>query len=58
MDEARTPLVISTETRAATEAESIVYKWAAQLAKGLIRGQHLFLDEKNQKVELNDDSNT
>jgi preprotein translocase subunit SecA len=52
IDEARTPLVISTGTRAATEAESVVYKWADKLAKEMIRDHHFYLDEKKQKVEL------
>ncbi len=55
VDEARTPLVISTETRAATEAESVVYKWADKLAKEMLRDKHFYLDEKKQKVELADD---
>jgi preprotein translocase subunit SecA len=52
IDEARTPLVISTGSRPATEAEAIVYKWADKLAKEMIRDQHFYLDEKKQKVEL------
>jgi preprotein translocase subunit SecA len=55
VDEARTPLVISTETRPATEAESIVYLWADKLAKEMGRDKHFYLDEKKQKVELTDD---
>jgi preprotein translocase subunit SecA len=55
VDEARTPLVISTGTRKATELESVVYKWADKLAKTMVRDEHFFLDEKKQKVELTDD---
>ncbi|HZZ80416.1 MAG TPA: preprotein translocase subunit SecA [Gemmataceae bacterium] len=55
IDEARTPLVISTESRAATEAEAVVYKWADKLAKEMIRDKHFYLDEKKQKVELTDE---
>ncbi len=55
IDEARTPLVISMGTRAATEAESVVYKWADKLAKEMIRDKHFYLDEKKQKVELSDE---
>jgi preprotein translocase subunit SecA len=55
IDEARTPLIISAATRKATEPEQIVYKWADQLAAGMIRDQHFFLDEKKQKVELTDE---
>ena len=54
IDEARTPLVISTGTRAATEAEAVVYKWADKLAKEMVRDQHFYLDEKKQKIELSD----
>src|SRR5262249_32064376 len=55
IDEARTPLVISTGTRPASEAESVVYKWSDKLAKEMIRDHHFYLDEKKQKVELSDD---
>ncbi|MBI3823125.1 MAG: preprotein translocase subunit SecA [Planctomycetes bacterium] len=55
IDEARTPLVISTGTRPASEAESVVYKWADLVAKDMIRDKHFYLDEKKQKVELTDD---
>lgn len=54
VDEARTPLVISTESRLATEAEAVVYKWADKLAKEMARDKHFYLDEKKQKVELTD----
>lgn len=54
IDEARTPLVISMGTRPASEAESVVYKWADKLAKEMVRDQHFYLDEKKQKVELAD----
>jgi preprotein translocase subunit SecA len=55
VDDARTPLVISTGTRPATEAESVVYRWSDLLAKEMIRDKHFYLDEKKQKVELADD---
>ena len=55
VDDARTPLVISTGSRPATEPESVVYKWADKLAKEMIRDRHFYLDEKKQKVELSDD---
>lgn len=55
VDEARTPLVISMGSRPATEPEQIVYKWADQVAKTMVRDQHFYLDEKKLKVELNDD---
>src|ERR1019366_7134581 len=55
IDDARTPLVISTGSRPATEAESVVYKWADKLAKEMIRDRHFYLDEKKQKVDMSDD---
>jgi preprotein translocase subunit SecA len=55
IDEARTPLVISTGTRPASEAESVVYKWADKCAKEMLRDRHFYLDEKKQKVELSDE---
>jgi preprotein translocase subunit SecA len=54
IDEARTPLVISTGTRLATEEERIVYVWSDGLAKQMVRDQHFTLDEKKQKIELTD----
>src|SRR5207248_7327009 len=54
VDDARTPLVISTGSRPATEEEAVVYKWADKLAKEMVRDTHFYLDEKKQKVELND----
>ncbi len=55
VDDARTPLVISTGSRPATEEESIVYIWADKLAKDMIRDHHFYLDEKKQKVELSEE---
>jgi preprotein translocase subunit SecA len=52
IDEARTPLVISTGTRPCTEEEALVYRWSDALAKQMVRDQHFYLDEKKQKVEL------
>ncbi len=52
IDEARTPLVISTGTRLATPEEQVVYLWSNELARGMARDQHFTLDEKKQKVEL------
>jgi preprotein translocase subunit SecA len=54
IDEARTPLVISTGTRLATEDERIVFVWSDGLAKQMVRDQHFTVDEKKQKVELTD----
>ena len=55
VDDARTPLVISTGSRPATEEEAVVYKWADLLAKEMIRDTHFYLDEKKQKVELSEE---
>lgn len=52
IDEARTPLIISNPTRPASEEEAVVYRWADQLARGMIRDQHFTFDEKKQKLEL------
>jgi len=54
VDDARTPLVISTGSRPATEEEAVVYIWADKLAKEMAHEQHFYLDEKKQKVELTD----
>jgi preprotein translocase subunit SecA len=54
IDEARTPLIISSPTRPATEEEQIVYKWADGIAAQMTRDQHFYLDEKKQKIELTD----
>jgi preprotein translocase subunit SecA len=55
VDEARTPLVISTESRRATDEEAIVYRWADKLAKDMTLDRHFTLDEKKQKIELTDE---
>jgi preprotein translocase subunit SecA len=52
IDEARTPLIIATPTRPAAEEETIVYRWANQLAKDMQPEQHFSLDMKKQKLEL------
>jgi preprotein translocase subunit SecA len=55
IDEARTPLIISSPSRPATEDEQIVYKWADGIAAQMRRDQHFYLDEKkHQKIELTD----
>jgi preprotein translocase subunit SecA len=56
IDEARTPLIISAPTRPATEEEQVVYRWADQLARSMVRDQHYTMDEKKQKVELTDEA--
>lgn len=55
VDEARTPLVISTESRPATEEESVVYRWSDKIAKDMVRDRHFTLDEKKNKIELTDE---
>jgi preprotein translocase subunit SecA len=55
IDEARTPLIIAAPTRPATQEEQVVYLWADDLAKGMVRDKHFTLDEKKQKVELTED---
>jgi preprotein translocase subunit SecA len=52
IDEARTPLIISSPTRPAAEEECVVYRWANGLALAMQHGLHFLLDEKKQKIEL------
>lgn len=54
IDEARTPLIIASPTRMATEEESVVYKWADDLAKRMEPNHHFYLDVKKQKLEMTD----
>jgi preprotein translocase subunit SecA len=58
VDEARTPLIISAPTRPATEEEQVVYHWADKLAQQMKRDHHFTLDEKKQKIELNEEGKT
>ncbi len=55
IDEARTPLIIASATRLATEEEQVVYLWADALARDMQRDDHFTIDEKKQKVELTDE---
>jgi preprotein translocase subunit SecA len=55
IDEAKTPLIISNPTREASPDEQVVYHWANQLAKPMVRDQHYTLDEKKQKIELTEE---
>jgi len=55
IDEAGTPLIISTETRPATPDEQVVYRWADRLARTFVRDRHFTLDDRKQKIELTDD---
>ncbi len=52
VDEARTPLIISTPTREATPDEAVVYVWANEVVKSFVRNEHFTYDEKKDKVEL------
>ena len=56
IDEARTPLIISSPSRPATPEEQVVYHWANRLAKDMVRDKHFTIDEKKQKVELTEES--
>ncbi len=55
IDEARTPLIISGQTRPATPEESVVYQWSDRLAKAMELDRHFTYDEKKQKIELTDE---
>jgi preprotein translocase subunit SecA len=55
IDEARTPLIISGQTRPATPEESVVYQWSDRLARAMERDKHFTFDEKKQKIELTDE---
>jgi preprotein translocase subunit SecA len=52
VDEARTPLIISQETRHATKEEQIPFHWADALAKQMAMNEHFLFDQKKQKLEL------
>jgi preprotein translocase subunit SecA len=55
IDEARTPLIIATQTRPATPEEQIVFKWANDLALRMVHDQHFTFDMKKQKLELTEE---
>jgi preprotein translocase subunit SecA len=55
IDEAKTPLIIAAPTRMATEEESIVYRWANDLAPRMQLDVHFTYDLKKQKIELTDE---
>jgi preprotein translocase subunit SecA len=53
IDEARTPLVISVGGREpAAAAEQVVYRWADQAARALVRDRHYYLDDKKHRFRL------
>ncbi len=52
IDEARTPLIIATATRLATEEEARVFHWADELGKQMKHEEHFTWDVRKQKLEL------
>jgi preprotein translocase subunit SecA len=52
IDEARTPLIISAPTRAATPEEQIVFLWADQLVRRMKPEEHFYFDPEKQKLML------
>jgi preprotein translocase subunit SecA len=52
IDDARTPLIISSSTRPATEEEQVVYRWADRVARTLEPAKHFEYDRKRQVIEL------
>src|SRR5262249_32756700 len=55
IDEARTPLIISTASRKASPPEQVVYQWSDRLARAMQLNQHFTFDQKKQKIELTED---
>ena len=55
IDEGRTPLVIANPTRAATDEEQVVYKWADGVVKDLEPARHFTIDLKKEKADLTDE---
>lgn len=52
IDEARTPLIISSPTREASKEEQVVYHWADNVVKKMVVKEHFTIDTKKDKVEL------
>jgi preprotein translocase subunit SecA len=52
IDDAKTPLIIASETRPASEEEQVVFKWANEVAIRLEPVKHFDWDVKKQKLEL------
>ena len=52
IDEARTPLIISSPTREAKPEECVMYHWANKLARSMRPVEHFTLDVKKDKMEL------
>jgi preprotein translocase subunit SecA len=55
IDEARTPLIISAQTRQASQEEQVVFHWANGLAIQMERNRHFTFDPKKQKLELTEE---
>ena len=52
IDDAKTPLIIASETRPASPDEQIVFKWANEVALQMEPEKHFDWDAKKQKLEL------
>lgn len=52
IDEAKTPLIIASPTRPATEAECLVFRWADKLVREMHAEEHFRWEVKKQKLEL------
>ena len=52
IDDAKTPLIIASETRIASVDEQIVFKWANEVALKMEPDKHFEWDAKKQKLEL------
>jgi preprotein translocase subunit SecA len=52
IDDAKTPLIIASETRPASPEEQVVFKWANEVAMQLEPVKHFEWEAKKQKLEL------
>jgi len=55
IDEARTPLIISTGTQLASPEETAVFQWADHIAQQLQWEAHFTFDIRKQKIELTEE---
>jgi len=55
IDEARTPLIISTGTQLASPEETAVFQWADHIARQLQWEAHFSFDIRKQKIELTEE---
>jgi preprotein translocase subunit SecA len=58
VDEARTPLIISSPTREAKPEECVMYFWADKVAKTMRYGEHFNMQGKKDKLELTEAGRT